>query len=168
MRFYYLLCCSFSVSLVEFCSVSSFQTGFLLPRKLTKIAAANGKPTKDEDAQDNDGEDDTTEPEAAKKKTSMTLVEYAERERKAGRQLENRLLLPNRIGKAITGALYTFIALGFLLELSGYGFVRTQNGISIGTLEEREFQREIMRVAKPTAPVAPATSDGIKNVIIAP
>jgi hypothetical protein len=77
----------------------------------------------------------------------MTLAEYAEREQKAARDLDNRLLLPNRIGKAVNVLLYTFVILGYILNLFGLAYVKSPDGwsVTIDTIEARRFQDEINR-----------------------
>ena len=80
----------------------------------------------------------------------MTLVEYAEKEREAAQKLSNRLLLPDRIGKAVNTTLYAFVLLGFLLNLFGFAYIRKPDGsLTIGTMEARKFQEEINRTMKP-------------------
>lgn len=85
----------------------------------------------------------------------MTLAEYAEREQKAARDLDNRLLLPNRIGKAVNVLLYTFVILGYVLNLFGLAYVKSPDGwsVTIDTIEARRFQDEINRTTT-TMPAA--------------
>jgi hypothetical protein len=105
---------------------------------------------KQEDQQDN-GKRRTTQ-ELSPLTKRMTLAEYAEREQKAARDLENRLLLPNRIGKAVNVLLYTFVILGFVLNLFGLAYVKSPDGwsVTIDTIEARRFQDEINRTTKTT------------------
>lgn len=119
-------------------------------RKHTVVTLATKPRNENEDEKDIAQPESETAQQKAKEQppNSMSLVEYAERERQAAKNLQNRLLLPNQIGKAINIALYTFVIVGFLLELNGYAYVRTENGISIGTLQDRQFQEEMNRVIK--------------------
>jgi hypothetical protein len=110
------------------------------------LAAGQKPPPKDED--DAEAQKDERRKEPTKK---MTLVEYAEKEQKATRELNNRLLLPDRIGKAVNVTLYAFVILGFILNLFGFAYVRKPDGsLIIDTIEARRFQDEINRtVTKP-------------------
>lgn len=75
----------------------------------------------------------------------MTLQELSFREEKASRDLLGRLLLPSRIVQACTGMIQIFVVIGILLNAFGYGYVRTEHGIGIDTLENRQFQIELRR-----------------------
>lgn len=54
-------------------------------------------------------------------------------------------LLPGRISRAVTTLAWGFVIVGFSLNLVGYGFVRDESGfgLRIGTMDERNFQREV-------------------------
>ena len=79
----------------------------------------------------------------------MTLYELAELEAKASKRINDRLMLPYRIGRAINAAIWSFVILGFALNFFGYGYVKGENGmIAIGTLEERNFQIEVNKSTK--------------------
>lgn len=71
------------------------------------------------------------------------------KEEQSSKQLFQRLLIWDNIGKAWNVVLYSFVALGILLNLFGYGYVpKPENGIlsfEIGTLQERQFQLEMQR-----------------------
>mmetsp|Transcript_8578 Transcript_8578/g.14266 ORF Transcript_8578/g.14266 Transcript_8578/m.14266 type:complete len:167 (-) Transcript_8578:206-706(-) len=86
----------------------------------------------------------------------MTLAEIARIEEEASRKVMNRLLLPNRIGEAVTSMAWFFVGSAVLLQGFGYGYVINDNHmISIDTLENREFQvtmRKSMREAKTETP----------------
>jgi hypothetical protein len=75
----------------------------------------------------------------------MTLQELSFREEKASRELLGRLLLPSRIVQAWTGMVQIFVVIGILLNAFGYGYIRTEHGIGIDTLEHRQFQIELYR-----------------------
>lgn len=53
--------------------------------------------------------------------------------------------LPGRISRAVTTLAWGFVIVGFSLNLVGYGFVRDESGfgLRIGTMDERNFQREV-------------------------
>jgi hypothetical protein len=114
--------------------------------QLISSLLASQKPPKDEDDAEEQKDERRKEPTKA-----MTLVEYAEKEQKATRDLNNRLLLPDRIGKAVNVTLYAFVILGFILNLFGFAYVRKPDGsLTIDTMDARRFQDEINRtVAKP-------------------
>lgn len=83
----------------------------------------------------------------------MTLFEYAEKERRAARDLNNRLLLPDRIGKAVNTTLYAFVILGIILNIFGFAFVRKSDGsLTIDTIAARRFQNEISRTTMSPGP----------------
>lgn len=103
-------------------------------------------------AKESENEDGVDLDSTKRKKSTepMSLVEYAQKEREAAQKLSNRLLLPDRIGKAVNATLYAFVILGFLLNLFGFAYVRKPDGsLSIGTMETRKFQEEINRTMKP-------------------
>lgn len=75
----------------------------------------------------------------------MTLFEYSQREEKSDRNVMNRLLLPDRIGRAVNVAAYVFILLGFLLNVLGYGYVMDKGSVRIDTMDAVKFQREVNR-----------------------
>mmetsp|Transcript_45183 Transcript_45183/g.96133 ORF Transcript_45183/g.96133 Transcript_45183/m.96133 type:complete len:191 (+) Transcript_45183:283-855(+) len=59
---------------------------------------------------------------------------------------KNNMLLPQRISKAVSTLGWLFVIGGVILEQSGYAWVKSPSGgLGIGTLNERDFQREIMR-----------------------
>lgn len=72
-------------------------------------------------------------------------TELSRKEQEASQRRYNRLLLPGTIGKAITASAWTFIALGIILNMFGYGYVRKPGDfwVSIDTLEQRDFLLEM-------------------------
>eukprot|EP00584_Thalassiosira_punctigera_P020145 CAMPEP_0172574598 /NCGR_PEP_ID=MMETSP1067-20121228/136787_1 /TAXON_ID=265564 ORGANISM="Thalassiosira punctigera, Strain Tpunct2005C2" /NCGR_SAMPLE_ID=MMETSP1067 /ASSEMBLY_ACC=CAM_ASM_000444 /LENGTH=199 /DNA_ID=CAMNT_0013367231 /DNA_START=298 /DNA_END=897 /DNA_ORIENTATION=+ len=59
---------------------------------------------------------------------------------------KNNMLLPQRISMAVTTLGWMFVIGGVILEQSGYAWVKSPTGgLGIGTLDERDFQMEIMR-----------------------
>ena len=111
---------------------------------------------------DNNKDDDYDEP--------ITLAELAQLEETASRQIMQRLLLPNRIGGAITFVAQLFVVVGIFLNVNGYGYVirdynygadtsiiSSEDGgssnrhnhivhwIGIDTLENRQFQMELRK-----------------------
>jgi hypothetical protein len=75
--------------------------------------------------------------------TTMTLQELSFREEQASRELLQRLLLPSRISQAWTRMIQLFVVIGILLNAFGYGYVRTEYGIGIDTLEHQQFQMQL-------------------------
>lgn len=92
---------------------------------------------------DDDDEDD----EPKKKEEPMTLAEIDRLEQESSRRVMARLMLPNRIGEAITSAGWAFVALGFLLQANGYCYMVNPKThlITIDTLENRSFQQEMRK-----------------------
>lgn len=59
---------------------------------------------------------------------------------------KNKLFLPGRISAAVTTLGWLFVGGGIILNSLGYAWVRDPSGgIGVGTLDERAFQREVMR-----------------------
>jgi hypothetical protein len=59
---------------------------------------------------------------------------------------KNSLLLPQRISQAITTLAWLFVAGGIILNQFGLAYVKDPSGgIGIGSLDERDFQREVLR-----------------------
>ncbi|KAL7495240.1 hypothetical protein ACHAWT_004712 [Skeletonema menzelii] len=58
----------------------------------------------------------------------------------------NNMLLPQRISQAITTLGWTFVVTGIILNSLGFAWVkRPEGGLGIGTLDQRDFQREMYR-----------------------
>lgn len=95
-----------------------------------------------------DDDDDAVVPE---RKRTYTPAELVELEEESSRRVRERLLLPDRIGGAVTKVGWSFVALGILLNTQGYGFyVREDNHlIAIDTMENVKFQREKMKKVTP-------------------
>jgi len=95
------------------------------------------------DADDSEDADD-----AEKNQVLLTEEEVSKR-------VFDRLMLPDRIGSFLNGAAWTFVAVGFLLQVFGYAYVRDDDGlIRIGTLEEQQFKREVMNSMKEKQQIA--------------
>ena len=77
----------------------------------------------------------------------MTLSELYEKQQQAERQVMNRLLLSQRIGKFINALAIVFIGTGLLLNLVGYDFVMRDGQLGIDTLEARQFLNEVQRAS---------------------
>ena len=59
---------------------------------------------------------------------------------------KNNMLLPQRISQAITTLGWTFVVTGVILNSLGYAWIeRPEGGLGIGTLDQRDFQREMYR-----------------------
>ena len=59
---------------------------------------------------------------------------------------KNSLLLPQRISQAITTLAWLFVVSGIILNQLGLAYVKDPSGgIGIGSLDERDFQREVLR-----------------------
>ncbi len=59
---------------------------------------------------------------------------------------KNSLLLPQRISQAITTLAWLFVAGGIILNQFGLAYIKDPSGgIGIGSLDERDFQREVLR-----------------------
>ena len=62
----------------------------------------------------------------------------------SSRKIRNTMLLPQRIAKAITTLGWSFVITGIVLNSLGFAWVeRPEGGIGVGTLDQRDFQREM-------------------------
>lgn len=67
-------------------------------------------------------------------------------ENESSRKEWNAMLLPQRISQAVTTLGWLFVIGGVVLPYFGLAYVRNPaGGIGIGSLDERDFQREVMR-----------------------
>eukprot|EP00980_Cylindrotheca_fusiformis_P028657 scaffold22634_cov123-Cylindrotheca_fusiformis.AAC.4 len=102
--------------------------------------------------ENNNDDDDNNKKEKDPKKNSeppISLYELSRREEEASKRVRDKLLFPYRLGRAFNALLWTFVVVGVLLNVFGYGYIRGDNGmLSIGTLEERNFQIEVNKSAK--------------------
>jgi hypothetical protein len=112
-------------------------------RRLLHLGMSNNK--------DNNKKKKKTDDESKSKSPEsepITLFELARREAEAGKRVNDRLMLPYRVGRAVNYALWTFVFLGFALNIFGYGYIRGENGqLAVGTMEERNFQLEVRKSA---------------------
>lgn len=59
---------------------------------------------------------------------------------------KNNMLLPQRISQAVTTLGWTFVVTGIVLNSLGFAWVKNpEGGLGIGTLDQRDFQREMYR-----------------------
>jgi hypothetical protein len=95
----------------------------------------------------NEDEETTNETKQETKKSDpISLYELAEMEARASKRINDRLLLPYRLGEALTNLAWFVVILSVVLNGFGYAYIRGQNGlITIGTLEERNFQIEMAK-----------------------
>jgi hypothetical protein len=104
-------------------------------------------------------DDGPTKQEEEKKSEPMTLAELAGLEEEASTRLENRLLLPHRIGNAINAAAWLFVGIGILLNIFGYDYTVKDGFLSVDTRENAAFQKELRGSSK-----KPPTADrGVRN-----
>lgn len=82
---------------------------------------------------------------------------------------KNRLFLPGRISAAVSTVGWLFVGVGLILNAVGYAWVKDPSGgLGVGTLDERAFQKEIMRERRIQAQEAkesavPVARAGIAN-----
>jgi hypothetical protein len=101
----------------------------------------------DESSSDNESSNDNE-----REKVGLTWEEMMadpklrQLEDEASRKEWNALLLPQRISQAVTTLGWLFVLGGAILPYFGFAYVRKpEGGIGIGSLDERDFQRELMR-----------------------
>jgi hypothetical protein len=87
-------------------------------------------------------DDDDAEDEEEEQDEPMT-------EEESSRKVFQRLDLPRRIGEAINSVAVLFVVCGLLLNVCGYSYVVKDNYmLTIDTLENRQFQREMRKSVK--------------------
>mmetsp|Transcript_25672 Transcript_25672/g.47210 ORF Transcript_25672/g.47210 Transcript_25672/m.47210 type:complete len:210 (-) Transcript_25672:120-749(-) len=105
----------------------------------------------DDDDGDDDGEkeketDDTDDGDSYTWDELQADPELRKLEFDSSMNRKNKILLPQRISEAVTTLGWSFVIGGFILNTVGFAWVKNPSGgIGIGTLDERDFQREIMR-----------------------
>jgi hypothetical protein len=73
-------------------------------------------------------------------------------EEESSRKVFQRLDLPRRIGEAVNSVAVLFVVCGLLLNVCGYSYVVKDNYmLTIDTLENRQFQREMRKSVKESA-----------------
>ena len=73
-------------------------------------------------------------------------------EEESSRKVFQRLDLPRRIGEAVNSVAVLFVVCGLLLNVCGYSYVLKDNYmLTIDTLENRQFQRELRKSTKESA-----------------
>eukprot|EP00580_Thalassiosira_gravida_P012696 CAMPEP_0201629430 /NCGR_PEP_ID=MMETSP0493-20130528/4106_1 /ASSEMBLY_ACC=CAM_ASM_000838 /TAXON_ID=420259 /ORGANISM="Thalassiosira gravida, Strain GMp14c1" /LENGTH=200 /DNA_ID=CAMNT_0048100437 /DNA_START=6 /DNA_END=608 /DNA_ORIENTATION=- len=101
---------------------------------------------------DDDGKDKTNDADDDRDKNSYSWAELQADEElrqiefKSSMKRKNNILLPQRISQAVTTLGWAFVIGGFVLNSVGFAWVKDPSGgIGIGSLDERDFQREIIR-----------------------
>jgi hypothetical protein len=94
-------------------------------------------------------DDDDKEEEEEKDEEPMTEPMTEE---ESSRKVFQRLDLPGRIGEAVNSVAVLFVCCGLLLNVFGYAYVVKDNYmLTIDTLENRQFQRELSKSMKESA-----------------
>ena len=76
----------------------------------------------------------------------MRDPELREREFKASMKRKNELFLGQTISRAVQTLAWGFVAVGVIANILGYAWVADPSGgLKIGSLEERDFQREMIK-----------------------
>ena len=104
-------------------------------------------------SQNNDSDDDIKENGNDNRDSEDPVVDAFLAEQEASRKVQERLLMPQRIGKALSQTVTTigwsFLVASFLLQQFGYAFVSNgHGGFRIDTLETAQFQKEVVRSMK--------------------
>jgi len=111
----------------------------------------------DNNNNDDDDDDEQKQKSDGKKEKDDTVDGYTWAELQADPELskfefkssmkrKNKMFLGQNISRAITTLGWAFVIGGFVLNSVGYAWVKNPaGGLGVGTLDERDFQREIMR-----------------------
>jgi hypothetical protein len=95
-------------------------------------------------------EDDKEE--EKEKDEPITLAELNRMEEESSRKVMDRLLLPQRIGEAVTSVAWLFVIGGFLLNVFGYDYTVNENHmLTIDTVENSQFQNAMRGSMKEAA-----------------
>ncbi|CAJ1940030.1 unnamed protein product [Cylindrotheca closterium] len=130
-----LLCGRFSAR-----SLISLQPKLGSSRRIELFLKAENE---DEETSESDTKQET------KRSEPITLFELAEMEARASKRINDRLLLPYRLGEALTNVAWFVVILSVFLNAFGYAYIRGDYGIiTIGTIEERNFQIEMRKSSK--------------------
>ena len=79
----------------------------------------------------------------------MQDPEYRQKEFEESQKRRRSLFLGQDISRAITSLGWLFVIVGIILNNLGYAWVQSPGGgLGIGTLDDRDFQREIIREKK--------------------
>jgi len=101
---------------------------------------------KDESSANDESNDENRKKEGLTWDEMMADPELRQLENESSRKEWNELLLPQRVSQAVTTVGWMFVVGGAILPYFGFAYVRKpEGGIRIGTLDERDFQRELMR-----------------------
>jgi len=99
-----------------------------------------------EDPMENKRDDKGDERQGLTYDEMMRDPELREREFKASMKRKNQLFLGQTISRAVQTLAWGFVAVGFIANILGYAWVADPSGgLKIGTLEERDFQREMIK-----------------------
>ena len=103
-------------------------------------------PENDESSANDESNDENRKKEGLTWDEMMADPELRQLENESSRKEWNELLLPQRVSQAVTTVGWMFVVGGAILPYFGFAYVRKpEGGIRIGTLDERDFQRELMR-----------------------
>uniref|UniRef100_A0A7R9Z9S4 Uncharacterized protein n=1 Tax=Pseudictyota dubia TaxID=2749911 RepID=A0A7R9Z9S4_9STRA len=106
-----------------------------------------------------DGDDESLQDESSKSEP-ISLSELARMEEESSRRVMNRLMLPSRIGKAVSDTItfigWAFVISSILMEPLGWGYApREGGGLTITTLENRAFIMETRKSQMELPPPPP-------------
>lgn len=111
---------------------------------------------KDEISANDESNDDDRKEEGLTWDEMMADPDLRQLENESSRKEWNAMLLPQRISQAVTTLGWMFVVGGAILPYFGFAYVRKpEGGIGIGSLDARDFQRELMR--KDTEEIKPNT-----------
>lgn len=103
-------------------------------------------PENDEISANDESNDENRKKEGLTWDEMMADPQLRQLENESSRKEWNELLLPQRVSQAVTTLGWMFVVGGAILPYFGVAYVRKpEGGIGIGTLDERDFQRELRR-----------------------
>lgn len=148
---------AFSVQLPPSQRASMYR--ILFPTR-TVTALLGSQNSRDAEKDNNDDDDDEGESSSSSSSTDLDReVDAFQAEQEAAEKVMNRIMLPRRIGAAISSTImafaYAFLIGIFALNMMGLDLILDGGtaaggggGVRIGTLEERAFRNEVVKMTR--------------------
>jgi hypothetical protein len=73
---------------------------------------------------------------------------FDEKEEESSKKVFDNLMAGRGVGTIVTGAGWTFVVIGFILQMFGYDYVVRDGRVTIDTVEARQFQMEVNKSMK--------------------
>lgn len=115
-------------------------------RNRSRLRLSGGDENENDVDSDSEKVDNKDEREGLTWDELMSDPELRQMEFDSSMKRRNAMFLPQRISAAVTTLGWLFVGGGIILNALGFAWVRDPSGgIKVGTMDEREFQKEVMR-----------------------